>query len=215
MQKECEDESTKIAFENLRSEVITLQNEALEKDKIMLSLVERLKASEANLARFSEVDQKMSKLEKEKEADAKRITDLEYALSVEVELHKSEVTELEKKLDEVTENFNVEQSKCEIFDTERSRGQKNIEELCQASEECYIIAMQCSDKLKNVFTSVVAFSVERNFIRGDPEGVIKWIEGEIEAFDEVLTGRGYFCACVGARGGCVALEKLVVNMRRL
>jgi succinylglutamate desuccinylase len=117
-QKECEDESTQIAFRNLRSEVITLQNEALEKDKILLSLVERLKTNEANLAKFSEVDQKISKLEKEKQADAKHIADLEYALSSQVELHKCEVTRLEKQLDEVTEDFNVEQSKCEISDTE-------------------------------------------------------------------------------------------------
>jgi hypothetical protein len=40
--KDIEDESTRIAFGNLRSEVITLWNEALEKDKILLSLVERL-----------------------------------------------------------------------------------------------------------------------------------------------------------------------------
>jgi hypothetical protein len=40
---------------------------------------------------------------------------------------------------------------------------------------------------KNAFTSVGTFSVERNFIRGDPKGVIKWIESEVEAFDEVLT----------------------------
>jgi hypothetical protein len=45
---------------------------------------------------------------------------------------------------------------------------------------------------KNAFTSVGAFSAERNFIRGDPEGVIKWIDGEIEAFGEVITGRGIF-----------------------
>jgi hypothetical protein len=37
--------------------------------------------------------------------------------------------------------------------------------------------------------------------------VIKWIEGEIEAFDEVLTGRGDFGACVGARGAISLLEK--------
>jgi hypothetical protein len=77
----------------------------------------------------------MSKLEKEKEADAKHIANLEYALSVQVKLHKTEVTELEKKLDEATENFNVEQSKREIFDTERSSVQKNVEELRQAKEE--------------------------------------------------------------------------------
>jgi hypothetical protein len=45
------------------------------------------------------------KLEKEKEADAKRIPDLEYALSSQVELHKSEVLRLENKLDKVSENF--------------------------------------------------------------------------------------------------------------
>ena len=74
--KGCEDESTKIAFGNLHSKIITLQNEALEKDKILLSLVERLKASKANLAKLFEVDQKILKFEKEKEANAKRITDL-------------------------------------------------------------------------------------------------------------------------------------------
>jgi hypothetical protein len=38
-----------MAHGNLRSEVITLRNEALEKDKILLSLVDRLKISEARL----------------------------------------------------------------------------------------------------------------------------------------------------------------------
>jgi hypothetical protein len=83
-QKDAEHEGTQIAFGNLCSEVITLRNEALEKDKILHSLVERLKSSEAKLARFSEVDQKIMKFEKEKEADAKRIADLEYALSIQV-----------------------------------------------------------------------------------------------------------------------------------
>jgi alanine racemase len=150
-QKDCEDESTKIAFENMRSEVITLRNEALEKDKILLSLVERLKTSETSLAKLSEVDQKILKFEKEKEADAKHIADLEYALSIQVGLHRFEVAKLEKKLDEVTENFNVEQSKPEISDTERLRVQKNVEELRQAKEECYNITMQCSHKLKKCF----------------------------------------------------------------
>jgi hypothetical protein len=40
------------------SEVISLWNEGLEKDKILLSLVERLKTSEAKLSAFSEVEQK-------------------------------------------------------------------------------------------------------------------------------------------------------------
>jgi hypothetical protein len=60
------------------------------------------------LAAFSEADQKISRLEKEKKANAKRIVDLEYALSAQVELHKSKVIKLEKKLDKAIENFNVE-----------------------------------------------------------------------------------------------------------
>ena len=90
-QKDAEDESTRIALGNLRSEVITLRNEALEKDKIMLSLVERLKSSEARLASLSKVEQKMEKFEKKEKADTKRIADLEYALSIQVGLHRSEV----------------------------------------------------------------------------------------------------------------------------
>jgi hypothetical protein len=48
-QKDVEDESCQIALGNLRSEVITLRNEALAKDRILLSLIERLKSSEAKL----------------------------------------------------------------------------------------------------------------------------------------------------------------------
>jgi hypothetical protein len=42
-QKNAEDESYNIAFNNLRTEVIKLRNEALEKDKIMLTLVDKIK----------------------------------------------------------------------------------------------------------------------------------------------------------------------------
>ena len=42
-QKNVEDESCQIALGNLRSEVIKLRNEALEKDKILLSLVNKMK----------------------------------------------------------------------------------------------------------------------------------------------------------------------------
>ena len=45
--KECRRESYDIAFNNLRSEVIKLRNEALEKDKILLTLVDKIKEDEA------------------------------------------------------------------------------------------------------------------------------------------------------------------------
>jgi hypothetical protein len=46
-QKNSEDESYNIAFNNLRTEVIKLRNEALEKDKILLTLVDKIKEDEA------------------------------------------------------------------------------------------------------------------------------------------------------------------------
>jgi hypothetical protein len=46
-QKNAEDESYEITFNNLRSEVIKLRNEALEKDKILLTLVDKVKKDEA------------------------------------------------------------------------------------------------------------------------------------------------------------------------
>jgi hypothetical protein len=61
----------------------------------------------------------MEKFEKKREAAAKSITNLEYALSIQVELHISEVQGLEKKLDEITKKINVEQAKREISDTKR------------------------------------------------------------------------------------------------
>jgi hypothetical protein len=135
------------------------------------------------------------------------IADLKYVLSIQVGLHRSEVQGLEKKLDEITENFNVEQAKCEISDTERLRVQKNVEELRQAKKECYNVAIECCNKLKNSFAKVGAFSTEQNFIHGDPDGVIRWIGGEAEAFDEIFSDRGDFCAFTCARGAVSLLEK--------
>jgi hypothetical protein len=62
-------------------------------------------------------------------------------------------------------------------------------------------------KLKRSFAKVGAYSSEENFIRGDPEGVIDWISGEVEAFEEILSDRGDICAFSGVRGIAAILEK--------
>jgi hypothetical protein len=46
-QNSAEDESCTIDLSNLRSEVIELRNEGLEKDKILISLVSKIKEDEA------------------------------------------------------------------------------------------------------------------------------------------------------------------------
>jgi hypothetical protein len=175
-QKEAEDESCQIAFGNLWSEVITLRNEALEKDKILLSLVDRLKTSESKL-------------------------------SAQAEAHKAEVEYLKKKLAEMSDKFEVAMVKHEISEIQKSRAQKNAKEVCDPKQRCYEISLECAKNLKYNFAKVGAYSSEQRFIHGDLDGVIQWISGEVEAFDEILSDRGDFCAFTGARGIATILEK--------
>jgi hypothetical protein len=176
-QKDAKDESYRIALGNLRSEVITLRNEALAKDEILLSLVEKLKASEAKL-------------------------------SAQAEAHEADMQELKKLVAEATENFNVKVVKHEICEIERLRAQENVDELRAAKEKCYDLAMEHAKNLKNSFSRVGAFSSWQKFIRGDPNGVIQWINADAEAFKEILSDRGDFCAFAGARGAVSILEKI-------
>jgi hypothetical protein len=67
------------------------------------------------------------------------------------------------------------------------------------------------EKIKASFANVGAYSNEDHFIRGDPEGVIEWISGEAEAFEEILSDHGDVCAFSGARGISTILEKAGCN----
>jgi hypothetical protein len=63
-------------------------------------------------------------------------------------------------------------------------------------------------EIKTSFANVGAYSIEENFIRGDPEGVIEWISGEAESFEEILSDRGDVFAFSGAHGISAILENV-------
>jgi hypothetical protein len=105
-QKNVEDESCQIALSNLRSKVIRLRNEAAEKDKILLSLVHRVKKDEAKF-------------------------------NVQSEAHKAEVENLQKKLAEANENFELVKVKQEISEWSNVRLEKNVEDLRESKERCF------------------------------------------------------------------------------
>jgi hypothetical protein len=148
----------------------------LEKDKILLSLVDKVKEGEAKFNAQSEA-------------------------------HKAEVVDLRKKLAEANENFEVAKASREISEWSNTRLEKNVEELRESKERCFEKSLDCVRKLKTRFARVGAYSSEENFIRGDPEGVIDWIRGEAEAFEEILSNRGDICAFISARGIAAILEK--------
>jgi Ribonuclease G/E len=71
-QKNIEDEGYTMALNNLRSEVIELRNEDLEKDKILISLVNKVKEDETNYkaqaeAQKAEIEDLRKQLAKAKE----------------------------------------------------------------------------------------------------------------------------------------------------
>jgi hypothetical protein len=179
-QKNAEDESCTIALGNLRSKVIKLRNEALEKDKILLSLVDKVKEDEAKFNTQSKI-------------------------------YKAKIEDLRKKLAEANEKFAVPKASQEISEWSKTRLEKNVEELRESKERCFEKSLDCVKKLKTSFAKVGAYSSEENFIRGDPEGIIDWINGEAKAFEEILSDRGDIYAFSGARGIAAILEKAVCD----
>jgi hypothetical protein len=82
------------------------------------------------------------------------------------------VDELKRKVAEETEKFEVKVVKHEIYEIERSRAQKNADELRASKERCYEISLECARKLKDNFARVGAYSSEQKFIRDNPNGVV-------------------------------------------
>jgi hypothetical protein len=68
-QKNIEEEGYTMALNNLRSEVIELRNEGLEKDKILISLVNKVKEDEASSKVYVEDEAEVQKNEIEDVGD--------------------------------------------------------------------------------------------------------------------------------------------------
>jgi hypothetical protein len=175
-QKNIEDEGYTMALNNLRSEVIELRNEGLEKDKILLSLVNKVKEDEASF-------------------------------KAQAEAQKIEIEDLRRQLAEAKEKCALAEANREISEYWKNHLEKNVEELRTSKERCFEKSLDCVNKIKESFAKVGAYSAEENFMRGDPEGVIEWISGKAETFEEILSDHGDVCAFSGARGISAILEK--------
>jgi Ribonuclease G/E len=165
-----------MALKNLRLEVIELRNEGLEKDKILISLVNKVKEDEASF-------------------------------KAQAESQKTEIEDLRRQLAEAKENCALAQANQEISEYWKNHVEKNVEELRASRERCFEKSLDCVKKIKASFAKVGAYSAEENFIRGDPEGIVEWISGEVETFEEILSDSGNVCAFSGAQGISAILEK--------
>jgi ATP-dependent Clp protease ATP-binding subunit ClpA len=100
-QKNVEEERCQIALGNLRSEVIRLRNEAVEKDKILLSLVDRVNVSEANLVAQSKAHR--AEIENLKKKLAEKNEDFKVAKAKQ-EISEWTSTRLQKNADKLRES---------------------------------------------------------------------------------------------------------------
>jgi hypothetical protein len=153
-----------------------LRNEATEKNKILLTMVDKVKGHEANFKAQSEIQ-------------------------------KYEIEDLRKQLAEAKLKCAVAKADRDASEYWKNYFEKTVVELRASKERCFEKSVESVKKIKTSFANVGAYSSEDNFIRGDPEGVIEWISGEAEAFEEILSDRGDVCAFSGARGVAAILEK--------
>jgi chromosome segregation ATPase len=100
-QKSVEDEGYTMALNNLRSEVIELRNEGLEKDKILISLVNKVKEDEANYNAHAEAQKTEIEDLRRQLAEAKENCALAQANQEIIEYWKNK---LEKNVEELHES---------------------------------------------------------------------------------------------------------------
>jgi hypothetical protein len=110
-------------------------------------------------------------------------------------------------LAEAKEKCALAEANREISEYWKNHLEKTIEELRAFKKRCFEKSLGCVKKIKTSFANVGVYSSKENFIRGNPEGVIEWISGEAEAFEEILSDPRDVCAFSGARGISAILEK--------
>jgi hypothetical protein len=65
---------------------------------------------------------------------------------------------------------------------------------------CFGFVARCSTWIHNIFNSVGVAAEEANYASVDAPGALKWVEEEVNAFDEVMKVQGDFCTLVASRG---------------
>jgi hypothetical protein len=140
-----------------------------------------------------------------------KVKEDEASFKTQAEIQKNEIEDLQKQLAEAKEKCALAEANREANEYWKNYLEKIVEELHASKERCFEKSLGCVKKIKASFANVGAYSNEDNFIRGDPEGVIEWISGEAEAFEEILSDHGDVCAFSGARGVSAILEKSGCN----
>jgi hypothetical protein len=187
MQQDLEDEKNEATIKDLENKVENYEAALKKKDFVIRDLENKVKDHEAALEKKDFVIHSMEGSVAEAQAEIDKLNN--------ELLKKSEKSEQEKK--------NIETSlKTEI--EKNSNMQKSLKEL---QEKCLDFGNRCMQRLKNVFYSIGASSNKFTPSTENLPSTFEYIEGEVDALDEVIAGHADFCALLASRGTTTAFLK--------
>jgi hypothetical protein len=187
MQQDLEDEKNEATIKDLKNKVRNYEAALKEKDFVIQDLEIKVKDHEAALEKKDFVIHSMEGSLAEAQAKNNKLNN--------ELLIKSEKSEQEKK--------NLETSlKTEI--EKNSNLQKSLKEL---QEKCLDFGSRCVQRLKDVFHSIGASSDKFTPSAENLPSTLEYIEGEVDALDEVIAGLVDFCALLASRGTATAFLK--------
>jgi hypothetical protein len=126
---------------------------------------------------------------------------------------------LSRELEKANSTFqdNVNSFNCEAENlklkvkTEAEKNSKLSEALKNLRDTGFGFVTRCSSWLWDIFNSIGAALEEAKHSPNNIPKALEWIENEVNDFNEVMVGRGDFCALVAARGTAAIFAKAGCN----
>jgi hypothetical protein len=187
MQQDLEDEKNEATIKDLENKVGNYEAALKEKDFVIQDLEIKVKDHEAAMEKKDFVIRSMEGSLAEAQAENNKLNN--------ELLIKSEKSEQEKKNLELSLKTEIEKN---------SNLQKSLKEL---QEKCLDFGSRCVQRLKDVFHSIGASSDKFTPSAENLPSTLEYIEGEVDALDEVIAGHADFCALLASRGMATALLK--------
>jgi chromosome segregation ATPase len=187
MQQDLEEEKNKATIKDLENKIENYEATLKKKDFVIQDLEIKVKYREAALEKKDFVIHSMEGSLAESQAENDKLNN--------ELLIKSKKSEQEKKNLETNLKTEIEKN---------SNLQKSLKEL---QEKCLDFGSRCVQRLKDVFHSIGASSDKFTPSAENLPSTLEYIEGKVDALDEVIAGHADFCALLASRGTATAFLK--------
>jgi hypothetical protein len=187
MQQDLEDEKNEATIKDLDNKVRNYEAALKEKDTVIQDLEIKVKDHKAALEKKDFIIHSLEGSLAEAQVENNKLSN---ELLIKSEKSKQEKKSLKTNLKtEIEKNSNL---------------QKSLKEL---QEKCLDFGSRCVQQFKDVFHSIGASSDKFTPSAENLSSTLEYIEGEVDALDEVIAGHADFCALLASRGTATAFLK--------